>query len=313
MMLLKVLALIALSSLARIDPPPSAGHALVYHDALGSVLLVNAGLGGMDSPSSSARTLIWRWSGTEWSALDSMGPPIRNLGGVAYDSAREVLVLYGGSYSLDLVYADTWEWTPREGWRQRDVTGPGKRDHTALAYDQLLRRVILYGGQETLESFPPDTWTWDGSRWERVATTGPGSRFHHTLVYDPERGRTILFGGIQPGAGDRGDTWSWSGTEWQRAASLTTPRSHGRLGVSRDGLLLLGGMERAPPLLLGPRDTSWVVMASATAPSARYLTAMAYDPARGVTVLFGGGEVGSDRLLADTWEYSSNSGWRRVR
>jgi hypothetical protein len=316
-MLLKALVLVAAaitsSTSARVDPPASAGHALVYHEALGSVLLLNAGLGGMDSPSSSARTVIWRWSGSEWSVLDSLGPPIRNLGGVAYDSDRSVVVVYGGSYSLDLVYADTWEWSQRDGWRQRDVRGPGKRDHTAMVYDKRLRRIVLFGGQETLESFPADTWAWNGVQWERVATTGPGSRFHHTLVYDPTRERTMLFGGIQPGSGARGDTWSWSGTQWQPAASSIAPRSHARLGASGGGIILFGGMDDAPAMQLGARDTAWIAMRSATAPSSRYLTAMAYDPVRAVTVLFGGGEVGSDRLLADTWEYSTGTGWRRVR
>jgi hypothetical protein len=42
--------------------------------------------------------------------LDSNGPPIRNLGGVAYDAERIVLVLYGGTYSATLSYDDTWDW-----------------------------------------------------------------------------------------------------------------------------------------------------------------------------------------------------------
>ena len=48
-------------------------------------------------------------------------------------------------------------------------------------------------------------------------------------------------------------------------------------------------------------------------PGARYLPAVAYDPVRKVTVLFGGGDLASDSLLADTWEYSAATGWRRVR
>jgi hypothetical protein len=301
------------ASAAPGDPPPSVGHSLVYHDALASVLLVNAGLGGMDSPSSSARTVLWRWNGSGWSVLDSMGPPIRNLGGAAYDSDRGVLVLYGGSYSLDLVYDDTWEWSQRDGWRKRDVHGPGRRDHTAMVYDRRFRRVVLYGGQETLESFPADTWTWDGTAWERVATTGPGPRFHHTLVYDHAGERTVLVGGIQPGAGARGDTWSWTGSAWRPAAAPIAPRSHARLGASRDGIILFGGMGDAPAMRLGSRDSTWVAMPSASGPSARYLTALAYDPVRDVTVLFGGGDVASDQLLADTWEHSARTGWRRVR
>ena len=37
-------------TMAGDTPPPSAGHDLVYDDALGVVLLVNAGLGGATPP-----------------------------------------------------------------------------------------------------------------------------------------------------------------------------------------------------------------------------------------------------------------------
>ena len=130
-------------------PPSSAGHALVYHSALRAVVLVNAGLGGMSSPSSSSRTVLWRWDGRSWTVLDSSGPPVRNLGGVAYDSHRDRIVLYGGSYSQDLVYDETWEWSPSSGWTRRDVEGPGRRDHTDMVYDAERRRVVLFGGQTT--------------------------------------------------------------------------------------------------------------------------------------------------------------------
>jgi len=42
--------------------PPSAGHALVYCDALEAVLLVNAGLGGLTQPPSSEPTRLYAWA-----------------------------------------------------------------------------------------------------------------------------------------------------------------------------------------------------------------------------------------------------------
>jgi len=68
---------------------------------------LNAGLGGASSPAASTPTRIWRWDGARWSAIDSSGPPIRSLAGVAYDSDRNVVVMFGGSYSLALVYDET--------------------------------------------------------------------------------------------------------------------------------------------------------------------------------------------------------------
>jgi hypothetical protein len=70
----------------------------VYHDTLGQVILLNAGLGGMDDAQRIGRPIrLWGWNGTTWTLLDSLGPPVRNLAGVAYDSRRNVIVLRGGT------------------------------------------------------------------------------------------------------------------------------------------------------------------------------------------------------------------------
>jgi hypothetical protein len=47
------------------------------------------------------------------------------------------------------------------------------------------------------------------------------------------------------------------------------------------------------------------------APPPRYLTGVAFDRARGVLVVFGGGDPSSNALRNDTWELDA-TGWRRV-
>lgn len=295
-------------------PPPSAGHSMVYHDSLGAVLLLNTGLGSMNSPASSTRTVIWKWSGLSWSVLDSMGPPIRNLAGVAYDAKRNRLVMHGGEYDQNLNYDETWEWAPSTGWQKKSGTGPGRRNHLDMAYDAARQRVVLFGGQVTLDSFPDDTWTWDGTSWTQAATTGPAGRVHYSMVYDPGGQRVMLFGGAAPAEhANKGDTWAWSGATWTEAASATVPRTHARIGRTSAGFIVLGGF---PALsngsVLSLSGTTWQTVTQPNAPSARYLTAMAYDPVRGVTVLFGGGNPADDRLYADTWQYTPASGWQRA-
>ena len=292
-------------------PPPSAGHALVYHTQLRAVLLVNAGLGGMSSPASSARTVLWRWNGQSWTVLDSLGPPVRNLGGVAYDQRRDRLVLYGGSYSADLVYDETWEWSPGTGWARRAVNGPGKRDHTDMVYDAERQRVVLFGGQSVPGTLATGTWTWDGTSWQESPSGAVANRIHHTMVYDPTGRRTLLFGGITS-SGDAGDTWAWNGTSWTSAAASTVARSHARLGVTSEGVILLGGFQNSSTTVSRLVGGSWSAQTSGNDPGGRYLTALVYDPDRQVTVLFGGGALANDQLLNDTWEYSTASGWRRI-
>ena len=295
-------------------PPPSAGHALVFHDSLKSVLLVNAGLGGMKSPPASTRTFIWRWTGQAWVVVDSMGPPVRNLGGVAYDSRRDALVLFGGSYDQHTVYDETWEWSRKVGWMRKSAAGPGRRDHTDMAYDPVSGRVILFGGQIASDSFPADTWTWDGVSWtRRVQSQGPSARIHHSIVYDPKGQRVLMFGGVLPPRTGLGDTWAWSGSEWRSVAAPWYPRSHSRLAITSRGVVMIGGI---PPRssssipLLG--DSAWRSEEQPNNPAARYLTAVAFDHLRGVTVLFGGGGPPGDSLYDDTWEHHPLTGWRQV-
>ncbi|MBC7771445.1 MAG: hypothetical protein H7210_03005, partial [Pyrinomonadaceae bacterium] len=63
------------------------------------------------------------------------------------------------------------------------------------------------------------------------------------------------------------------------------------------------------PLTFGPSSASaqsveWIRRGSGGAPdlSARYRHAMAYDTARRVTVLFGGGTVAAPGRSGETWE-----------
>jgi len=292
-------------------PPASAGHDLVYHDGLGLVLLVNAGLGGASSPPSSERSRLWAWDGERWSVLDASGPPVRNLAGVAYDAGRDVLVIHGGTYSAELSYDDTWEWSQAGGWRQLEVAGPGVRDHTQMAYDAARGRIVLFGGQEDATSFPRDTWTWDGVEWERVATTGPPPRVHHAMHDDPVRGEVVLHGGYQPDAGDRGDTWTWDGEAWTERAPERAPRTHARMAFDEDldGVVVVGGASSGDPALVR-RDDGWDPLAAADGPPARYLPGLTFDRRRHRLVLFGGGDPSSAALFADTWE-SDGTTWQQ--
>ena len=295
-------------------PPPSAGHALVYHDSLGTVLLLNAGLGkAEDSLRVNEPTRIWAWQNRRWMVIDSGGPPIRNLAGVAYDSRRNRLVLHGGSSAKGLTYGETWEWGDHQ-WRQRSASGPGPRDHTAMAYDPVRGRTVLFGGQVRLDSFPQDTWEWDGNQWTVAATTGPPPRVHYGMQFDSATGRVLLFGGYRPGVGDLGDVWSWDGSQWS-AGGQAVPRthhilaSHGRLGA----VVAVGGMtgHGSAPIMSVWRNGTWIdAGGTGPAPRARYLAGAAYDPARRVLVLFGGGDPAGMDLFSDTWEHDGTA-WSR--
>ncbi len=292
-------------------PPASAGHDSVYHDGLGLVLLVNAGLGGVSSPPSTERSRLWAWDGERWSVLDSSGPPVRNLAGVAYDAGRDVLVIHGGTYSAELSYDETWEWSQGGGWRQLDVAGPGVRDHTQMTYDAARGHIVLFGGQQSVTSFPRDTWIWDGVEWESVATDGPPPRVHHAMHDDPVRAEVVVHGGYEPDAGDRGDTWTWNGAAWTELAPELAPRTHARMAFDEDldGVVVVGGASSGDPDLVR-RDDGWHPLAAPAGPAPRYLPGLTYDRRRHRLVLFGGGDPTTPALFADTWEFDG-AAWQQ--
>jgi len=298
---------------AVVRPPESVGHALVYATDLQLVLLVNAGLGGMSSPPFTTKTKIWAWNGTVWSVIDSSGPPIRNLAGVAFDSQRNTLVMHSGSYDLDHAYGDTWEWTKDGGWKLFTGAGPGVLDHSQMTYDSNRGVVVLFGGQSSPTSTSGDTWEFNGSAWTKVATTGPLPRVHHAMAYNAASKKTVLFGGYNPGGSDLGDTWEWDGATWTQSTGIAA-RTHATMAYddNRQATVLLGSVSATTGIGAMVRSAStWQALGKTPEPPARYLSGAAFDFKRRVLVVFGGGDPAGNDLRNDTWELDAG-GWRRA-
>lgn len=68
-----------------------------------------------------ASVYFGREGSAAWMVVTPGGPPPRNVHGMAFDRAREVIVLYGGIHS-PITYDDTWEWDGG-GWTQGGI-GP---------------------------------------------------------------------------------------------------------------------------------------------------------------------------------------------
>ena len=176
----------------------------------------------------------WRLIGTE-------GPPPRHSPGMVYDSARNVVVMFGGITGREregILYGDTWEWDGVE-WKKAADTGPSPRLGHSMVYDSWRQVVVLFGGNDG--NFQNDTWEWDGTEWKLAATDGPRPRGRHSMAYDQERGVVVLFGGIPR---DLGDTWEWDGVEWRQAAG-SGPEGRSRSAMVYDEaahrIILFGG------------------------------------------------------------------------
>ena len=193
-------------------------------------------------------------------------PSARRSHAMAYDSARNVIVLFGGlDDATQLASSETWEWDGN-AWTQRaPATSPSPRYGHTMTYDNARNTIVLFGGHNVNGASNSETWEWDGNTWtQRTPATSPSGRSYHAMAYDSTRGISVLFGGIQAATTgpSSSETWEWDGNTWT---------------------------QRTP----------------ATSPSPRFLSGMAYDSGRDVSVLFGG-QVQDFALNGETWEYTGS-------
>jgi len=269
------------------DPLPRYGHALAYDAQQGAAVL----FGGYTGSSYLSDT--WHWSGTSWTLRAPTGPPARAYTAACYDSARSVVVLFGGASASD-TFSDTWEWNGAS-WTLRTATGPPARSKHAMVFDSQRSVTVLFGGYNG--SALGDTWEWNGTSWTQRQVTGPPARYYHAMAYDAHRGVAVLYGGRTSTSTYNSDTWEWDGSTWtQRVASGPDARYGASLAYDPAfaRTVLFGGASSTSigtgRYLLDPwvwDGTTWSPRQNSRI-AGRYLSAMAFDSARGVIVNFGG-------------------------
>ncbi|MCA8952884.1 MAG: hypothetical protein KDE27_25465 [Planctomycetes bacterium] len=298
------------------QPPARQRHALAWDPDRGVAVLFGGSAG------STRFNDLWEYDGVDWTQIGTplLGPDVRDRVGFAYDERHDDLVLFGGrgpTNSNNL--GDTWEWDGI-AWRARDNTlQPGPRAFHTLAADPAHRELVLFGGDDLLGPLA-DTWLWDGGAWRSPATAVTPPARTHAAMCATGNDRVLLFGGSDTAGLDLGDTWLWNGSGWQQATTAVAPPQRTRHGlafdVARGRSVLFGGLLSIAPVALN--DTwewdggQWLAQTPATPPSGRQDHALAYDAARGVTVLFGGGTTSLATLLTDTWEWNGSNWLQRV-
>ncbi|MEM7203089.1 MAG: hypothetical protein AAF628_22705 [Planctomycetota bacterium] len=188
-------------------PPPLLDSAMAYDEALGQCVL----FGGSDGSTTFGTDGMWAWDGANWTELHPRTrPPIRHSEALVFDSARQVLVLFGGR-TAGVRLTDTWEWDGTN-WTELAVAGPPFGETKTSTFDSLRARTLVVGGTVT----PHDMWSWDGSVWENLGPTPGGS----TMAYDARRDRVVLFYNLFF------QTWQTSefdGVEWTTLSHINPP------------------------------------------------------------------------------------------
>jgi hypothetical protein len=282
----------------QVAGPPllRVGHAMVYDSRRGVSVLFGGSAGG---------TLLgdtWEWNGSAWAQVATSGPAPRENHGLAFDSARSRVVLFGGGDATGNVRGDTWEWDGTT-WSAIAAAGPSPRMSHGMSFDSTRGRTVVFGGWAgTGGSDYADTWEWDGTNWTPAPVSGPSARDSTAMVYDATRMRTVLYGG-QGVSSELADTWEYDGSAWTASAATADKRLGHALAwdAARDRVVLYGGQVcnmascNIPSTTWEYDGTNWT-QTSTSGPPGTFSSALAWDQLRNDTVLALGG--------ADTWLYA---------
>src|SRR5262249_34735761 len=85
----------------------------------------------------------WIWDGISWTRkIPLISPPARFGHAMAYDSARGLVVLFGGNSAIEMLN-DTWVWDGITWTQKSPPANPGPRAFHSLAFGTPLLNVIL--------------------------------------------------------------------------------------------------------------------------------------------------------------------------
>ncbi len=300
--------------------------AAVFMAALLMVGCGGGGGGGGGGPK--APVLTW----TNPSSGLSVNLPLVYLGGLVYDSARQVLVLVGSfAYGNGWGEMATWEYDfSTKKWSRITTTGgPGVLYGFAMVYDANRQLTVLYGGSDDQGNLHSETWEYDGSTqtWTQWTTTAnhPNGVFGCLACFDAANNRMLVFGGEDSGSTYYNDVWAFDGSDWTQVndGTGTAPgtRQYGAAftyadftGAGKQVAVLVGGYDGSNWLNetweYDVTTDTWAQMTPTTNPTALLANSAAFDAANEVVVMFGGMDdtgAGTNEL----WEYDG-SDWTNV-
>jgi hypothetical protein len=203
--------------------PNGWGIGMVDDVSRKNIVLVNfGGTDGIGNPG----LQVWAWDGQTWSLRPAAKTPAgRITGALAFDAARNKVVLFGGwsqGAGGDVPreggkFGDTWTWDGA-GWTlEHPVTSPPPQDpvddHTALAYDENSQGVLLFGRDE-------ETWLWDGKTWLKKNPDHVPPRGDYRILTETGTSRVVMVGMDTHGNWQQ---WTWNGSDWVDEVAAVHP------------------------------------------------------------------------------------------
>jgi PKD domain-containing protein len=200
----------------------------------------------------------------------------------------------------------------------------------SVSYDVRANATVLFGGCLATQCPSNQTWIFSSGRWTNVTdpSRAPPARESASMDFDANMGGLLLFGGEGLGSTPRNDTWLFQDGAWTNVSYVgpaPAPRYAASLAFDpepeENGSVLYGGCVSAFLGVACFNDTwlwagwsGWIPMTPSALPPAIGFAAMAFDPADGAVVLYGGctgtfcGGVNNQ-----TWELYSGQWWETSR
>jgi hypothetical protein len=260
-------------------PGSLSDPAMVYDAARGQLVLVGTcyDFNPECEGSTFQRPLqTWTWDGSDWTRHQTTSDPSgRHAPALAYDEARQQVVLFGGCCNapsgrpLTPGFGDTETWDGTTWTLHQPAQQPLDSTWLAMGYDPTSQRILLFGALDHNDDLfslvhtygvPSETWTWDGVDWtHEQPSTSPPPRQNAAMALDPQTHRLVLFGGCpRTGGGSPtncqsqplGDTWTWDGSSWAQLQPPMSPPprggAHMAADLDRGNDVLFGGSTTVP-------------------------------------------------------------------
>lgn len=249
-----------------VTPPARQIAGMCYDERRGVIVL----FGGTVAPSfASPRYLndTWEFDGNTWRQVVPGGSlPAPRFCELTYDSARGVVVLFGGSGdTAPYSYRDTWEFDGVAWTEKTPSASPPARNHYTAAFDARRARVVVHPGYIMGESTQMDTWEWDGSQWTQCTNaTTPPPFSRPAMSYDSRRQVVVLVGATSVAAQE---TWEFDGADWRAVATTASNIDIGRHALAYDArrgaIVMFGGNELRGRFIVDS-DETWQFASFAT-------------------------------------------------
>ena len=247
-----------------VPPSPPSGRnsaAMIYHQTQSTLVV----FGGVNSLGYLSDT--WIFSNNQWTQLQISGPSARAGAQVAYDSANNQIILFGGQTGSNTFVNDLWSFKKTGGswvWTQLQAgttngtqtsTQPSGRTFAVFSQSNSSGVMVLYGGTAANNTYPYLTWTlsvnssnvvsWAShstnvNLYTFVSSTNLNqARTGCAFVYDPNTAKVFIFGGLSVNSSNSPVTYNdvWQATvstspsvsvTWTKVTtSGTTPTSRG--------------------------------------------------------------------------------------